>query len=208
MQYNLSDYYSYKIVRDYGFAPNPFHGFCTLATCKPHLRLKANIGDWIIGSGGKTTNLENRIIYAMRISEKLSFEEYWNDIRFTRKKPTIPGSLNRIHGDNIYYKGEAGEWQQLPSHHSNNDFSPNLTHMNNDLSGKFVLISDFFYYFGNKHFLVPSQFKEICSTFRDYQKIQDYGIAEKFILYLNQQYQRGVIGEPINWTEYFQRTLF
>jgi hypothetical protein len=86
----LPDYYSYKIVRDYGFAPNPFHGICTLATCKPHVRLKANVGDWIIGSGAKTTNLEGRIIYAMEIAEKVTFEEYWTNSRFSRKKPVIP----------------------------------------------------------------------------------------------------------------------
>ena len=30
--------YSYIITRDYGFAPNPFGGVCTLATCKPKIR--------------------------------------------------------------------------------------------------------------------------------------------------------------------------
>lgn len=25
--------FSYIVARDYGFAPNPFHGFCTLANC-------------------------------------------------------------------------------------------------------------------------------------------------------------------------------
>ena len=27
--------HSYVVARDYGFAPNPFLGVCTLATCKP-----------------------------------------------------------------------------------------------------------------------------------------------------------------------------
>ena len=30
--------YSYVFDHDYGFAPNPFHGVCTLATCKPSIR--------------------------------------------------------------------------------------------------------------------------------------------------------------------------
>ena len=29
--------YSYIVARDFGFAPNPFYGFCTLATCKPKI---------------------------------------------------------------------------------------------------------------------------------------------------------------------------
>ena len=33
--------------RDYGFAPNPYFGYCTLATCKPVIRRCAGVGDWI-----------------------------------------------------------------------------------------------------------------------------------------------------------------
>ena len=36
--------YSYVITRDYGFAPNPFGGICTLATCKPGIRNHAKVG--------------------------------------------------------------------------------------------------------------------------------------------------------------------
>ena len=46
--------FSYVVRYDSGFAPNPFHGFCTLATCKPGIRAHANVGDWVVGtaSGG------------------------------------------------------------------------------------------------------------------------------------------------------------
>ena len=38
--------------RDYGFAPNPFHRTCTLATCKPDIRSSAYAqGDWIVRYG-------------------------------------------------------------------------------------------------------------------------------------------------------------
>ena len=30
--------FSYVVARDFAFAPNPFHGYCTLATCKPIIR--------------------------------------------------------------------------------------------------------------------------------------------------------------------------
>ncbi|SSY70238.1 hypothetical protein [Alysiella crassa] len=36
---------SYVVKYDYGFAPNPYHGFLTLATCKPVIRSNAEIGD-------------------------------------------------------------------------------------------------------------------------------------------------------------------
>ncbi len=196
------------MVRDYGFAPNPFHGFCTLATCKPHVRLKANIGDWVIGSGAKATNLEGKIIYAMLISDKISFEEYFENPRYDKKKPISPGGLKRIHGDNIYYKDDNDVWHQLPSQHSNPDLSENLQHMKNDLSGKSVLISEYFFYFGNRCFSVPLQFKQVCSTIRDYRKIPYTQVAEEFINYLPRNFDPGVIGEPINWSEYYQRRLF
>ncbi|MFH1865797.1 MAG: hypothetical protein ABIK85_07930, partial [Candidatus Eisenbacteria bacterium] len=36
--------FSYIVARDYGFAPNPFCGVCTLATCKPKIRESASVG--------------------------------------------------------------------------------------------------------------------------------------------------------------------
>ncbi len=45
--------YSYVLRYDDGVAPNPFFGFCTLAVCKPVIRRKAQVGDWIIGTGSK-----------------------------------------------------------------------------------------------------------------------------------------------------------
>lgn len=37
--------FSYVVAREYGFAPNPFFGWCTLATCKPKIRVTAEVGD-------------------------------------------------------------------------------------------------------------------------------------------------------------------
>jgi len=34
--------YSYIVAYDSGFAPNPFHGICTLACCKPTIRRTAH----------------------------------------------------------------------------------------------------------------------------------------------------------------------
>ena len=61
--------YSYIIARDYGFAPNPFYGFCTLATCKPNIRKSASVGDWVIGTGTKKKNRDGHLVFAMRVTE-------------------------------------------------------------------------------------------------------------------------------------------
>ena len=47
--------YSYIVARDFGFAPNPFYGFCTLATCKPKIREHASVGDWVVGTGARSS---------------------------------------------------------------------------------------------------------------------------------------------------------
>ncbi len=207
-QFFVTKYYSYKMVRDYGFAPNPFHGICTLATCKPHIRKKANIGDWIIGTGAKTTGLENRLIYTMQVTDKITFEEYWRAQRFILKKPLARGSLSRIHGDNIYFQNTDDAWQQLPSQHSRPDFTTNTEHMSNDLSGKYVLISEYFFYFGDQHFLIPERFRAVCSNIRDYYEIKATSIAQSFVEYVAENFPPGLIGDPIDWKEYTQRQLF
>ena len=87
------DLYTYKITRDYGFAPNPYFNFCTLATCKPKIRGGCKIGDWIAGFGGSNTIAANKLVCLMQVSEKLDFDEYWNDPRFKNKKPNFNRSI-------------------------------------------------------------------------------------------------------------------
>jgi hypothetical protein len=202
-------FYSYKITRDYGFAPNPFFGFCTLACCKPHIRAKAEVGDWIIGTGSIENHLLYNLIFIMKVSEKISFEDYWNDKRFERKKPIMNGSLKQIHGDNIYYK-ENDQWCQMDSHHSFYDGGLNEANLKQDLNGKFVLISDCFIYLGNNHMKVPEKYLDLCpnSRQRNYITIKDNELAEEFVEMITNKYQYGVQGEPLNWIEYNQRSLF
>jgi len=67
-----------------GLAPNPFWGLCTLALCKPIIRRTAKIGDWVIGTGSARTHTQKSvfekfsgsIVYAMKITDRKSLEEY------------------------------------------------------------------------------------------------------------------------------------
>ena len=202
-------YYAYKITRDYGFAPNPFFGYCTLACCKPHIRAKAGVGDWIIGTGAIENNLLYNLIFLMRVSEKISFEDYWNDERFARNKPVLNGSLKQMHGDNIYYK-ENDQWCQMDSHHSFYNGELNEANLKQDLSGNFVLISNHFIYLGRKRVRVPEKYIELCpnSKQRDYITIKNEELPSDFIDLITKKYLMGVNGEPINWEEYNQIELF
>ena len=48
----------------------------------------------------------------------MTFNEYWDDDRFRRKKPNMKGSLKQAFGDNIYFKDHTCRWHQENSHHS------------------------------------------------------------------------------------------
>ena len=85
--------YSYVVDHDYGYAPNPFDGYCTLAQCMYGKKSKnitdvAEPGDWIVGTGGvkKVSAGHGKIIYAMRVDEKISLAEYYSDCRFKGRK--------------------------------------------------------------------------------------------------------------------------
>ncbi|HJW23502.1 MAG TPA: hypothetical protein VJ576_01280 [Rhodocyclaceae bacterium] len=144
--------YTYTITRDFGFAPNPFHGFCSLATCKPHIRKAARIGDWVMGIGGTSLGAAKRkCIFLMKVTEKNGFQNYWSDRRFSLKKPLRNGSRVQMLGDNIYHKGPDGSWIQEDSHHSNPDGTPNPVNVKRDTGhSDQVLISNYFIYHGSQ----------------------------------------------------------
>ncbi|RCK33943.1 hypothetical protein TH9_05905 [Thalassospira xiamenensis] len=151
--------YIYVVARDFGFAPNPFHGFCTLATCKPVVRRMAQKGDWVIGMGGTKLRAVGHCIFAMQVTEALSFDDYWADPRFTNKRPIRNGSRTMMLGDNIYHSCD-GVWHQLDSHHSRPDGSPDVHNIKTDTGTDRVLISKHFFYFGKKAPEVPAEILE------------------------------------------------
>lgn len=152
--------YVYVVDRDFGFAPNPFHGCCTLATCKPILRRTAAVGDWVVGMGGGNLEATGKCIFAMQVTSKISFQEYWDDHEFYIKRPVRNGSKTMLLGDNIYRKGAGDIWIQADSHHSNEDGSQNHHNTANDTQTDAVLISRNFYYFGASAPEVPSELLE------------------------------------------------
>lgn len=76
--------YTYRITVDSGDAPNPYGNICSLAICKPSIRRCCKPGDWVVGIVSKTLINKikgnqtevNNILYAMRVTQKLTFEEY------------------------------------------------------------------------------------------------------------------------------------
>jgi len=203
------NYYSYLIEHDFGLAPNPFGGYCTLTVCKPMIRKSSHlqVGDWIIGTGSRALEktfkkpLWHYLIYAMKVNEIVLMETYWNDGRFRCKKPIINGSPQLMYGDNFYHKNDQGIWMQENSAHSNKDGSQNLDHLNADTSGENALISNFFFYFGQAAPLLPSNLHVICHSGIG-QKLLIEEQGENFVNWLTSSYKPGIYGKPINWVIY------
>lgn len=169
--------FSYVVVADSGFAPNPFFGLCTLACCKPNIRraigslvLKqsghADItglrdadsgfvrdqGIWIVGLAGASLRDRPRrsVVYAMQVTDVLDFESYY--VEHPEKRPVRTKLLTADdpawHGDAIYTGNDPATARQLtPCAHSNGDEEDEHA-KHHDLNGRYVLLSDHFVYFG------------------------------------------------------------
>lgn len=195
--------FSYVVARDYGFAPNPFFGVCTLATCKPRVRKAAAIGDWVIGTGSKTKGGDGTLVYAMRVTEVMTFNEYWADPRFRRKRPNLSGSLKQAFGDNIYSKDEHGQWHQLDSHHSYRGGAPNPHNIRNDTQTDRVLIGAEYAYWGGSGPEIDARFRnydghDICAG-RNHRSNFPPGLADDFVAWFHSLDAHGYLGDPLDW---------
>ena len=187
--------------RDFGFAPNPFHGFCTLATCKPVIRRVAKVGDWIIGTGSADSNRTGHIVYAMRVSETMPFDSYWEDPRFLAKRPRLRGSRKRAFGDNIYHRDpDSGLWLQEDSHHSLQDGSPDPKNTGNDTKTDRVLISDDFIYWGGSGPKLP-EFNgvNICKSGQSHRSKFPDDVVSHCVQWLRSCEVTGYLGKPLKW---------
>lgn len=179
----MADLHSYVVAYDSGFAPNPFSGVCTLATCKPDIRKHAKINDWIVGTGSDRAGVRRGgyLVYAMRVTRELTISEYWNEEEFQKKKPYLFGSYRAACGDNIYEPTENG-WNQLNSYHSNPDGTFNPKHVQRDTSVKRVLVGDEFAYFGVQGPRIPARLQEagLVKSRRGRLKISDQKVIGEF----------------------------
>ena len=198
--------HSYVVARDYGFAPNPFFGVCTLATCKPRIRSVAEIGDWVIGTGSKKRNREKYLVYAMRVTGAMTFNQYWADPRFQVKKPNLRGSKKQAFGDNIYSRDPGKKhWCQVNSHHSMKDGTPNDSNIVADTSADRVLISDDFVYWGGSGLQIPPKFLNYGPTHvsllvgRNHKNNFPCAFVEEFVAWIRSLGVKGHMGEPLDW---------
>lgn len=146
--------FSYVVRHDTGFAPNPFWGYCTLATCKPDIRRAAKCGDWIVGTGAKGNVGADRVIYAMQVEKVVPLGTYGVSWHFAKKRPKMDGTVRQRVGDAVYFQSADGKLGQRESRHGPAD-------MKRDLRGKYVLVSKTFWYWGRDAIPLPKHLHKI-----------------------------------------------
>ena len=194
---------SYVVAHDYGFAPNPFYGMCTLATCKPRIRRAAAIGDWIVGTGSKEHGRQGFLVYVMQVTKALTFNHYWTDSQFRRKRPNLRGSMKQAFGDNIYFKDDNDQWHQQDSHHSYPGGAPNLFNIQRDTQTDRVLIGAEYAYWGGVGPEIHKKFrnhdgKDIYAG-RGHKSRFQPDFVEEFVLWFHSLDAHGYLGDPLDW---------
>ncbi len=199
--------FSYVVARDFGFAPNPFYGVCTLATCKPGIRKVAALDDWVIGTGSKTRTRHKNLVYAMRVTRVLTFDDYWADPSLQRKKVNLRGSKKQAFGDNIYSRDSPKKpWRQANSHHSFPDGRPNPLNVRVDTSANRVLVSDDFVYWGGSGPELPARFldygaaHESIRAGRGYKRTFSTKLVSDVIAWIRSRNETGYCNEPLDWS--------
>lgn len=202
---------AYIVEHDIGFAPNPFFGVCTLATCKPEIRGHASMGEWIVGVGSTADGIRGRMVFAMKVEEALTFDEYWEDERFQMKKPSFSGSLKQAQGDNVYHRKD-GAWVQERSRHTHPDPEMTAKHTRRDTYRNRVLVSRQFVYYGAEAIQLPTEFEDkrgyrICldgsgtpnGRLQRTRNFDDAALTARFEAWLEAAGQWGCVGEPCEW---------
>lgn len=196
--------YTYVLDHDYGFAPNPFFGICTLATCKPEIRAHAVVGDYIVGTGCAKRRRRGFLVFFMQVEEIITYDEYWADPRFEKKRPFLHGSKMRSFGDNIYHRDPAtGNWCQANSFHSLHDGSHNPLNVEHDTHSEKILIGSDFAYWGGSGPQIPQCFRDyngddICAKRGHRVNFAD-GHISGFIAWIRGLNELGYIGRPLDW---------
>jgi len=131
--------YSYILATDNGGAPCVENDCLTISICKPKLRQKARIGDIIVGVSGYKLGKEKRIMFIAKITKNITMEKYGEDKYSHRSDSIFTPELKM----------------------KKNDFHNVKEHRDRDISGKNVLISTDFIYYGENHIVLPENLQGI-----------------------------------------------
>lgn len=195
--------FTYRITHDTGFAPNPFGGICTLVTCKPKIRLAAEPGDWVAAIGASNPEIgthRNRLIYAMRVSDKLTLQQYDELSKRVHKvkiaDSTSSDPIKRV-GDSIFDFTHNPPLPR-PSMHSSSRKT-----LDKDLRGEYALISDHFYYFGDGSIELPAGWLTLFPQAQGHRSRLNDPYLNEFVEWINSRgFEANCLhGQPIQSTK-------
>lgn len=127
--------YFYKLTADNGGAPCVQDGVLSLAICKPMIRSTAEPGDLIFGSTANSLHRDNRLIYIVRIREKVRNGDYYREQRFAKRS------------DRVYEWGRNRfAWRHGALHHGPKDLVHDLGQPPNYKKANVLLSTDFRYF--------------------------------------------------------------
>ncbi len=142
--------FSYVVDHDHGFAPNPSGGFCTLAKCKFGTKRRnivelADVGDWIAGTGGadlKKSAGHGRLIYAMRVDQKMPLSEYCQAYQGRRVDAehvvSQDGRFALISRHFFYFGRSAIDISEIPQDHLDHEFEKRGPGHRSDFTEEFI----------------------------------------------------------------------
>jgi hypothetical protein len=191
--------FSYVVRWDHGFAPNPFHGACTLATCKAEIRKKAKVGDWVLGTGSAKRGYQGHAIFLMRVTKISRFDDYWSDSHFVRKQPVMNGSLKQRFGDNIYHRDENGAWSQADSRHSRNELTNDVNLRRDTSRTDRVLIGSEFVYWGEAAPKIPKSLQKFVIARPGWDDKFTQVEIDQMVDWVYGLSQHGQVGDPLEW---------
>ena len=142
----------------------------------------------------------------MRVDEAMTFDDYWADPRFVRKRPDLRASRKIAFGDNIYRHDAAGDWRQLDSHHSLHNGDPNPLNVNADTAIDRLLISRRFIYWGGEGPDVPARLRtfgeageDLCCTTQGHKCRFGSELVTAAVAWVESFADRGLQGRPGDW---------
>jgi len=153
--------------------------------------IRLSIGDWIVGTTTKIRG--SKLLYAVQISEILSFDNYYLDARFQNKKPEIKGNWQQRVGDNMYYEDKNGNWRQHSTlYHRQEEI------IRKDLKHPYVFIGRKFYYFGKNAVEFPAEFESLIWNRQGCKINHEVKVAKNFIEWLQGKHKLGIHGNPLD----------
>ncbi len=192
--------FSYRVRFDHGSAPNPFWGVCTLVICKPRVRRRARVGDWVVGTGSAHTpagDLSGAVVYAMQVTRTLSRAGYdaWS-ARHPRKRPDPSHPDPRqAFGDSIY-DFSTDPPMVRPGVHTE-------AHRAHDLSGRRALLSRRFVYFGRRAEPLPPHLLGVVKDGPGHRSASITHLEQPFVEWLESLGHRwgSVLAAPSGWPD-------